>query len=159
MADLSIPSEARISVFPERCRSAGLEATAQRRVIYQRLAESHDHPDAETVWQRVREDLPKVSLATVHRNLRVFAEKGLIEEVPTGGSASRWDANDDEHHHLVCESCASVVDCYEGELDPGLGAGSEVGDFVVSRTRVNVYGLCPACRGQSVATKGSENNE
>jgi Fur family peroxide stress response transcriptional regulator len=137
---------ARIAAFDRRCREAGLEPTAQRRVIYRRLAESLDHPNAEAVWARVRVDLPRVSLATVYRNLRNFAARGLVEEVATGGSVSRWDANDDEHHHLVCERCGSVTDCYGEDLDRAGLVGAEVEGFEVRSARVNVFGTCPECR-------------
>ncbi|MFT4572342.1 MAG: Fur family peroxide stress response transcriptional regulator [Hyphomicrobiaceae bacterium] len=146
----------RIERFVARCKDVGLEPTAQRRVIYRRLADSLDHPSAETVWTRVREELPRVSLATVYRSLRSFAEKGLVEELAIGGSVVRWDANDDEHHHLICENCAAVVDYYGADLDlDGIvdRVGSRVGGFAVRSARVSVFGTCPECRDSDNGTR------
>jgi len=121
-------------------------------MIYQRLAESVDHPNAETVFLRVKPDLPSVSLATVYRNLKLFAGADLIDEVATGRSLSRYDANQNPHHHLICRSCGSVDDYFEGTIDclaAVLGAGASggfIGSFAVQDARLNVYGVCGRCR-------------
>ncbi len=145
----------RITKFGERCRAAGLADTAQRRVIFRCLAESIDHPTADTLFLRVRKRLPKVSLATVYRNLKFFSEAGLIDEVATGRSLSRYDGNRDPHHHLICKACASVADYFEAKLD-GLALVSAVcsvsgfvGDFEVHDARLSVSGICADCRSHS----------
>ena len=64
--------------FEAACARAGLAATEQRRLIYKALAESHDHPTAEAVFLEIRPKAPRLSLATVYRNLRLFAAAGLV---------------------------------------------------------------------------------
>ncbi|HYB98683.1 MAG TPA: transcriptional repressor [Candidatus Limnocylindrales bacterium] len=134
--------------FAQRCRAAGLADTPQRRVIYRCLAESLDHPTAEAVYLRVKPHLPKVSLATVYRNLKLFAEAGIIDEVATGSSLARYDANQDQHHHLICKSCGSVADYYDDRLDGAgvLTSAAVIDGFEVHGAKVNVFGLCSACR-------------
>lgn len=150
---------ARVELFAERCRAAGLAATAQRLLIYRCLAMSQDHPTAETLWLRVRDENPRVSLATVYRNLRAFAEVALVEEVATGASISRWDANDDDHHHLVCHSCGAVRDCYPSDLE-ALHLSDlvehEIEGFEVRSARVNLFGLCADCRAGKAETQAPE---
>ncbi|HYC53592.1 MAG TPA: Fur family transcriptional regulator [Candidatus Binatia bacterium] len=136
------------AAFAQRCRAAGLADTPQRRVIYRCLAESHDHPTAEALYLRVKPMLPKVSLATVYRNLKLFAEAGIVDEVATGSSLARYDANQDQHHHLICKSCGSVADYYDERLDGArvLGTKSLLDGFEVHGAKVNVFGLCSGCR-------------
>jgi Fur family peroxide stress response transcriptional regulator len=141
----------RVDAFAERCRQAGFAATAQRLLIYRCLATSYDHPTAEVLWSRVRNENSRVSLATVYRNLRAFADAGFIEEVATGASISRWDANEDDHHHLVCEGCGAVRDCYAGDLEsldllaPEALASQEILGFSIRSARINLFGRCEAC--------------
>jgi len=137
----------RIAGFGKRCRAAGLADTAQRHLIYRCLAESVDHPTAEAVFLRVKAQLPKVSLATVYRNLKLFAEAGLIDEVATGRSLSRYDGNQARHHHLICKVCGGVADYYDDKLDTlavVAGAGA-MGGFEVHDARLNVFGVCAQC--------------
>ena len=50
-----------------------LKHSKQRDAIEQFLATRYDHPTAETVYLNLREDYPKISLATVYRNLSLLA--------------------------------------------------------------------------------------
>lgn len=61
-----------------------LKHSKQRDAIEQFLATRYDHPTAETVYLNLREDYPKISLATVYRNLSLLAELGNIQKIPTG---------------------------------------------------------------------------
>lgn len=146
---------ARIAAFAERCRAAGLADTPQRRVIYGCLSESLDHPTAEAVFMRVKARLPKVSLATVYRNLKLFAEAGLIDEVATGRSLSRYDGNQERHYHLICKTCAGVADYYDDSFDSlavvaGAGLVDHVhGGFEVHDARLNLFGICARCRDRA----------
>ena len=57
-----------------------LKHSKQRDAIEQFLATRYDHPTAETVYLNLREDYPKISLATVYRNLSLLAELGNIQK-------------------------------------------------------------------------------
>jgi len=134
--------------FAEACRRAGIAATAQRRLIYAVLASSEDHPTADEVHERVRRRRRGISLATVYRNLKLFAEAGLIEEVATGSSFARYDANRAVHHHLVCTGCGRVSDTYDENLPTLAGRRAleqRADGFEVYALRVNLMGLCRDC--------------
>ena len=130
----------------DACTAAGIADTPQRRMIYRTLAESHDHPTAEVVHARVREKLPRVSLATVYRNLKLFAQAGIIDEVATGRSYARYDANRARHQHLVCKSCGGVSDFFSDALGDLALPGEEVDGFEVHDLKINLLGLCAVCR-------------
>ena len=62
------------------------------------------------------------------------------------GSVARYEARvGDNHHHLVCRSCGTVVDvdCAVGEV-PCLTAADDQG-FVIDEAEVTYWGLCPSC--------------
>ena len=54
-------------------RARGLRLTRPRRLILDVVRATDVHPTAVFVYQRVRRRLPRVSLATVYRNLRMLA--------------------------------------------------------------------------------------
>jgi len=54
--------EQRLVHFQEVCRNEGLKLTYQRMVIFEEVAKSRNHPDAETVFREVRDRVPTVSL-------------------------------------------------------------------------------------------------
>lgn len=53
-----------------------LNYSRQREAIYNYLLSTKKHPTAETIFQAVQQDYPKISLATVYRNLTVLEETG-----------------------------------------------------------------------------------
>lgn len=147
--------QSRLDQSPEEIRErlrttleeAGYSLTAQRRVIFQELAARHDHPTAEELHMSLREQLPELSLATVYKNLHIFARLGLARPVPTPDGKARFDAGIVRHHHLRCVQCGSIVDL----VGPGLDL--EVPKRLVEQTgyllldaEVQLSGLCPTCQ-------------
>ncbi|MEO2136820.1 MAG: transcriptional repressor [bacterium] len=126
--------------------AAELSPTVQRRVLYCELRERSDHPDADALFDAVKQRLPDVSLATVYRNLRSFVNAGMATELKVEGSSSRWDGNTERHHHLLCSACGNVSDFFSEELDQ-LGNSLELDSgFEVQGLDVRVTGLCGDCR-------------
>ncbi len=79
-----------------------LRLTKQRKVIVEELTKSTDHPTAGDIYDTVRKRLPRISLATVYRNLELLAAHGVIQKLELCGSPARFDARRDGHYHIRC---------------------------------------------------------
>ena len=136
----------RIAWFLERCQQAGIKATHQRTEIFRELAQTEEHPDAETIYERVKRRIPAISQDTVYRNLRTLAEQRIIQKVGAIGYRTRFDANLDPHHHFVCTACGMIRDFYTGEFDRFQSPRSvrEMGS--VDSVHVELRGICKVCR-------------
>jgi Fur family peroxide stress response transcriptional regulator len=120
--------------------------TPQRLAIAEVVINSEDHPSVQQIHERVSEQFPYITLATVYSTLSVLQKKGLIQELPFQ-KLSRYDANLAPHANLVCVSCGAVVDTHIGEeqiasLRRELSAKAE---FDIATQRVDFYGWCPKC--------------
>ncbi len=129
----------------ERCREAGLALTHQRLVIYEELMKMGEHPAPEEVYERVREKLPTLSLATVYNNIKTFVEHGLLRELSVHHGSLRLENNLDPHHHLVCTRCKAIEDLDEANFEPIRLKKSLPKGFLVHRYSVDVLGLCKQC--------------
>ena len=126
------------------CRQHGLAATHQRQKIYEALMARPGHYSPEDIYERVRQDLPSISLATVYKNLRTFVEAGMLREVsPHHGW--RIDGNPHPHHHLVCTRCRSITDVDLERIDPVKLHGRLPAGFQVEKFSVEIQGICKAC--------------
>ncbi len=118
----------------------------QRELILETLKNFENHPTAEQLYLRVKDQLPTLSLGTVYRNLNLLVELGQIRKVESTGSASvRYDARKDEHCHLVCLSCNSIIDI---DLDYFNSVDSKIKDefnFTVKEHEVVLKGICSNC--------------
>lgn len=83
----------------------GLRLTRQREAVYRALCASHHHPTAEQLLEEVHRVDPEVSQATVYNTLDTLVDCGLANRIPanTSGGACRYDADMDEHVHIVLD--------------------------------------------------------
>jgi len=135
----------RLAEFEDRCRREGLKVTPQRIAVYQALVESHEHPSADVVFQKVRQSQPSISLDTVNRTLLTLADMGLAFVVEGSGEAKRFDANNETHQHFKCIQCKRIVDFHHLPFDDvPIPAGLKKG-FKILRKTVYFEGLCDQC--------------
>jgi Fur family peroxide stress response transcriptional regulator len=139
----------RMDEFRRHCRAAGFALTHQREVIYRAVLESRSHPTPEAIYERVRRDIPSISLGTVYKNVKTFLDAGLLREVSPLHGSLRLEANLGVHHHLICMRCKTVVDIEESDIEPARLKGGAPDGFEVLRANVEFYGLCPACAGKT----------
>ncbi len=132
-------------------RNVGLRLTGPRRVVLEVVRGTHSHPTAEVVHRMVRRRLPRVSLGTVYRNLRLLVAEGLVKELP--GPHARFDGNTSEHHHFTCVGCGRIVDVDGPLTEPHSRAlcnrVAAQGGFSVTHHRFEFYGRCAGCRKSS----------
>ena len=131
--------------FRKLCRRHGLAATHQRQVIYETVMSLPGHPSTEAVYERVKEKIPAISLATVYKNIRTFLESGIFQEVSLHHGSLRVEPNLRPHHHLVCVRCKAISDLDEVELEPVRLKHKLPRGFEVQRFAVDILGICQTC--------------
>ena len=76
----------------------------------------HGHPTAEELYAVLSPKHPRLSLATVYRNLNQFADKGMINRVIIPNGPTRFDSILDFHYHAICEECGELFDIDSPEI-------------------------------------------
>ena len=120
--------------------------TLQRRVILEELRRSYSHPTADEVYGLVRQRLPKISLATVYRNLDILSAHGLIEKLELGGGQRRYDGETKNHGHIRCTGCGRVDDVTWGSDFHSTPLPARLNGYLVTGQLYELIGLCPACQ-------------
>ncbi len=122
--------------------------TRQRQAIIKMLASTKEHPTAEEIYAKVREELPDISIGTVYRNLQILQADGLVQEIALGRSGARFDANREPHSHFFCQKCGRVYDipAYTAPLDTDI-ARQIPGRLLSQRT--DFFGVCEGCLKQA----------
>ena len=60
-------------------RDNGFKVTPQRLAVYEALAATEMHPNAEMLYNILQPQYPTMSLATVYKTMDIFAGIGLIQ--------------------------------------------------------------------------------
>ena len=130
--------------------TAGYRLTGPRRALAALIAGQARHFTADDLLGESRRRRLGVTRATIFRSLDVLADLGVVErlDLPSGEHAF-VACEPAHHHHVVCSSCGRTA----GVADPGIekiaeAIGRDTG-FRIDAHRLELFGLCPACRKQN----------
>lgn len=123
-----------------------LRMTNQREIILRELIKSQRHLAADELYDIVKKVMPRISLATVYRNLEILSEAGMIGKLEISGRQKRFDYDPVAHDHIYCAVCHRV-DNFE-MAHKGLTAEefAAVAGYSVTGYRLEVVGICPECQ-------------
>lgn len=133
--------------------------TEQRRIIFDELKNTYEHPSASDVYEKVKQRMPHISLGTVYRNLEILSSRGIIRKLEMVSGQRRFDAGVHSHSHIRCISCGRVDDI---PSDAHTSFGPVISDVIKTSgyaevgCKVNFYGTCPECAGKK--NKGEKNH-
>lgn len=122
-----------------------INLTVQRRAILEVVQQSHDHPTAADIIERLREKGFNFAYGTVYNSLRYLTEVHLIQELKLGESVSRYDARTEEHQHIVCTSCGKVEEVLVDIPQSWLDQVSEQTKYSIKHPHIVMEGLCEQC--------------
>ncbi|MDD2901811.1 MAG: transcriptional repressor [Syntrophales bacterium] len=129
-----------------RLRSRRIAVTPQRLAVLDALDSLPDHPNAETIYQAVRRQVPAISFNTVYKTLEVFCQKGLALKVNPLHEVARYDRVTREHAHLICRGCHRITDL-EVQPPPLTYLSPEMlNGFLPEQQRLTIWGLCRDCQ-------------
>lgn len=102
----------------ERCVTAGMRMTDQRRVIARVIEISLDHPDVEELHRRAVAIDKRISISTVYRTVKLFEDSGIIERHDFRDGRSRYETVSDDHHdHLIDLRSGKVVEFRNADIE------------------------------------------
>ena len=131
-------------------RARSMRVTAPRVAVLRELS-AHPHADVDTITRCTRERLGSVSTQAVYDILGALAAIGLVRKFEPAGHPARFEIElGDNHHHLVCRTCGTMIDveCAPGEA-PCLDAADDHG-FAIDEAEVIYWGTCPECAATPV---------
>ena len=92
--------------------------TKQRMILAKLLFEKGQrHISAENLYEEVKKDERKISLATIYNTLRQFTSLGLIREIVVDQNKSLYCTNNESHYHLYIEDEGKIIDIPTKNID------------------------------------------
>jgi len=125
--------------------------TSSRRALVEAIA-SAGRP---MTMPEIMDSTTGVPQSSAYRNLTVLCDAGVARRLAGADDLGRFELAEDlsghHHHHLVCSACGTVADVptsarLEKALDEAARLAAEETGFEVTDHRIDLEGLCPACR-------------
>jgi Fur family transcriptional regulator, ferric uptake regulator len=131
-------------------RQAALRVTPQRLAVLRTLAGGKHVKTCQEIWARARRDAGGLGLVSVYRILQGLEAAGIAERVQVG-SAARFGLAHRGHDHAICERCGAVEPIESRRRDSVADGQLAERGFLVRRHRLDVFGVCRACRRRITA--------
>lgn len=131
---------------------ATLKYSRQREAVKNYLMSTKEHPTADMVYSKIREEYPNISLGTVYRNLSLLVELGEAIKVPSMDGCDHFDGDTSAHYHFICKECGGIRD-----IDADLGESlSQINKMVnkgfggsIEGAEIHFHGTCEECTAKS----------
>ncbi len=137
----------RIDKIVTRLKELGYRITPQRMAIVDVLIQDAHHPTVEEVYQKVRNDFPMTSRATVYKTIGLLKDMGEIGELNISNSSSHYDGfNPERHPHLVCNCCNEIIDLADDVFGQMSVEAVQQHGYILQGHDVTIFGICPKCQ-------------
>lgn len=124
----------------------GVQLTSQRAAVFDYLSNVAHHPTAEEVYLAIKPKLPRISLATVYKNLEALIKCEVVSKLTYGDASARYDIRTDHHYHTRCLECGRVWDLDAVKGSAWLERVKPQAGFEVKDYRLEILGRCRDCR-------------
>lgn len=121
-------------------RTRGLRVTAQREHVFEAV-----HRLGHATPEQISEAVPGVDVTTVYRTLELLEELQLVKHAHLGHGAPAYRPADDDHIHVVCHMCGSVIDAPADLVDALAARLYGERGFTLDRSHFTVFGRCGTC--------------
>ena len=100
-------------------KKEGLRYTHQRQAVWDELAASDEHRDAEEIYLALHNSELNVSRATVYRTIDVLVNNNLVRKLELGDGRARYEHKMDiaHHDHLICVQCGKIEEFMDNMIE------------------------------------------
>jgi Fe2+ or Zn2+ uptake regulation protein len=125
----------------------GYKLTRPRRAVLRVVAQAGASLSPAEIHVRARRVYPRTGLVTVYRTLDVLAECGAVRKIhDPEGCHSYALASEGHAHHVICESCHSVMEFDDCDLNDLFKAVQRRTGYKIDGHWLELFGRCPGCR-------------
>lgn len=133
-----------------------LRMTNQREIILRELVKSKEHLTADELYDIVKKVMPRISLATVYRNLEILSEAGIIGKLEISGRQKRFDYDPSDHDHIYCAVCHRVDNLNIERSGDEARKMASVEGYTVTGYRLEIIGICESCQKKEKAKENKQ---
>ncbi|QOV20325.1 transcriptional repressor [Blautia liquoris] len=119
--------------------------TIQCDLVLQTVNNLRCHATADEIYETIVKEHPRISKATVYRNLQRLCEMGEIRKREFPGGADRYDHICSDHYHARCVKCGRVFDVdmeYMKDIEQSI---RDDHGFIFTGHDIIFKGICKDC--------------
>jgi Fur family ferric uptake transcriptional regulator len=134
--------------FEDFLRARALRLTPQRRIIFERVFDTHQHFTADELFGWIQAAGGRGSRATVYRTLALLVEGGFLESLDVGMGELRYEhvLGHRHHDHMVCVVCGKIEEFFDERIEALQEEACEAKGFEMESHNLRLFGRCRGCK-------------
>ena len=146
------------TIFRQYLKEAGMLYSRQREQILDVFLQTERHSTIGDLHELVKEENPRIGLATVYRTMRIICQAGLAREADFGDGLRRFEHKyrHQHHDHLVCLECGRVIEVISPEIEGLQETLARRHEFVPTSHKMQIFGVCRACERDTNIKRNKE---
>lgn len=117
----------------------------QREGILQIILDDGGHLAVDKIYSRARINMPRISLATVYRNLKQLEELKKLSQTQGADQVNYYETYSEPHHHFICTSCKSIKNMDAPTVKTCTGCISSTAPIKIDHVVTTLFGTCSDC--------------
>lgn len=120
--------------------------TIQRTLVLDAVNRLKSHATADEIYEAVVQTHPRISRATVYRNLNQLADDAEIQKLAMPDGPDRFDHILQRHYHAKCSRCGRVFDVEMDYMEDIIRLVKDAHGFAIDGHNLVFTGVCPSCQ-------------
>ncbi len=133
--------------YMQLLKEHNIKITPQRLAIVQ-LMDQYGHISVRDIFEKIKENFPSLSLATIYKNINAMMENNFINELKIVGQDNKYELAKERHSHMICKHCGMIEDIHvdTNGLEKSM---PDTHGFRIEESRVQFFGTCKKCASSS----------
>lgn len=131
--------------FMKMLKDKNLKITAQRVAILDEIYKN-GHSTVDDVYNLIKGRIPRVSLATIYKNIISMQNADILKSVKTPTQKQKYELNKTPHIHLHCRICDKLEDFDMDMSEFQIYCEKKSGYKNIDNTSIIFSGVCQTCQ-------------
>jgi Fur family peroxide stress response transcriptional regulator len=143
----------RMDQMVSKLRELDFRITPQRLAVLRVLAASEGHPSVKRIYEKVRQEFPTTSIATIYKTVHLLKQINEVLEISFSDGSNCYDGNNlFPHPHVICVQCKKIIDSDLGSLKDITANAAKETSFEILSHRLDFFGICGDCKRKKKTT-------